>query len=60
MTERSHSADHAKALAVLLMGACVIGVGPRAGFHRPDAVVRDLCEVRVEPLADGTVRLHVG
>ena len=41
-------------------GMRVIGVGPRAGFHRPDAVVRDLCEVRVEPLADGTVRLHVG
>ncbi|MEU6536748.1 HAD-IA family hydrolase [Streptomyces sp. NPDC047000] len=41
-------------------GMRVIGVGPRAGFHHPDAVVRDLREVRVEPLTDGTLRLHIG
>ncbi|MEU3344390.1 HAD-IA family hydrolase [Streptomyces sp. NPDC006700] len=41
-------------------GMRVIGVGPRAGFHQPDAVVRDLTQVRVEPLGDGGVRLHVG
>ncbi|MEV0171209.1 HAD family hydrolase [Streptomyces sp. NPDC050803] len=40
-------------------GMRVVGVGPRAGFHGPDVVVRDLTEVRVEP-ADGGVRLHVG
>ncbi|MFB7457885.1 MULTISPECIES: HAD-IA family hydrolase [unclassified Streptomyces] len=40
-------------------GMRVIGVGPRAGFHRPDAVVRDLTQVRVEALGDGGVRLHV-
>ncbi|GED87266.1 HAD-IA family hydrolase [Streptomyces sp. NPDC091412] len=40
-------------------GMRVIGVGPRAGFHRPDAVVRDLTEVRVEAVGDGSVRLHV-
>jgi sugar-phosphatase len=41
-------------------GMRVVGVGPRAGFHGPDVVVRDLTEVRVEALGDGTVRLHVG
>ncbi|MGW1724549.1 HAD family hydrolase [Streptomyces sp. NPDC002306] len=41
-------------------GMRVVGVGPRAGFHRPDAVVRDLTRVRVEPAGDGTVRLHLG
>ncbi|MEU7379788.1 MULTISPECIES: HAD-IA family hydrolase [unclassified Streptomyces] len=40
-------------------GMRVIGVGPRAGFHQPDAVVRDLTQVRVEALGDGGVRLHV-
>ncbi|MFJ1651149.1 HAD-IA family hydrolase [Streptomyces sp. NPDC088337] len=40
-------------------GMRVIGVGPRAGFHRPDAVVQDLTQVRVEALDDGGVRLHV-
>ncbi|MFF4860210.1 HAD family hydrolase [Streptomyces sp. NPDC001231] len=40
-------------------GMRVIGVGPRAGFHRPDAVVRDLTEVRVEAVGDGSVRLYV-
>ncbi|WP_329524233.1 HAD-IA family hydrolase [Streptomyces griseoaurantiacus] len=41
-------------------GMRVVGVGPRAGLHRPDAVVRDLRRVRVEKTADGTVRLHLG
>ncbi|MFJ8195816.1 HAD-IA family hydrolase [Streptomyces sp. NPDC096152] len=41
-------------------GMRVIGVGPRAGLHRPDALVRDLTEVRVEPAGDGAVRLHIG
>ncbi|MFE0488186.1 HAD-IA family hydrolase [Streptomyces sp. C1-2] len=41
-------------------GMRVVGVGPRAGLHRPDAVVRDLRQVRVEKTADGTVRLHLG
>ncbi|MBC2901441.1 HAD family hydrolase [Streptomyces cupreus] len=40
-------------------GMRVVGVGPRAGFHGPDVVVRDLTQVRVE-VADGGVRLHVG
>jgi sugar-phosphatase len=40
-------------------GMRVVGVGPRAGFHGPDVVVRDLRQVRVEVLGDG-VRLHVG
>ncbi|MFF8968334.1 HAD family hydrolase [Streptomyces sp. NPDC014995] len=40
-------------------GMRVVGVGPRAGFHRPDLVVRDLTRVRVEPVGEG-VRLHVG
>ena len=41
-------------------GMRVVGVGPRAGVHRPDVLVRDLTEVRVEALADGAVLLHVG
>ncbi|MEU9210077.1 HAD-IA family hydrolase [Streptomyces sp. NPDC048415] len=40
-------------------GMRVVGVGPRAGFHRPDVLVRDLTQVRVEAAQDGTVRLHV-
>ncbi|MEV5008280.1 HAD-IA family hydrolase [Streptomyces sp. NPDC055692] len=40
-------------------GMRVVGVGPRAGFHRPDAVVPDLTRVRVEAVGDGNVRLHV-
>ncbi|MFB7111245.1 HAD-IA family hydrolase [Streptomyces sp. NPDC056190] len=40
-------------------GMRVIGIGPRAGFHRPDAVVPDLTRVRVEAVGDGNVRLHV-
>ncbi|QQM43605.1 HAD family hydrolase [Streptomyces liliifuscus] len=41
-------------------GMRVVGVGPRAGFHRPDVVVRDLRQVRVEVLGGGVVRLRVG
>ncbi|MET8243189.1 HAD-IA family hydrolase [Streptomyces sp. NPDC005202] len=41
-------------------GMRVVGVGPRAGFHGPDVVVRDLTQVRVEAVGDGTVRLYVG
>ncbi|BFO21102.1 HAD family hydrolase [Streptomyces sp. KM77-8] len=40
-------------------GMRVVGVGPRAAFHRPDVVVRDLTQVRVEAVGDGSVRLHV-
>ncbi|WP_174867785.1 HAD family hydrolase [Streptomyces lasalocidi] len=40
-------------------GMRVVGVGPRAAVHGPDAVVRDLTRVRVEPAADGFA-LHVG
>lgn len=41
-------------------GMRVVGVGPRAGFHHPDVVVRDLTQVRVEPAESGAVRLHIG
>ncbi|SOD86915.1 HAD-IA family hydrolase [Streptomyces sp. Ag109_G2-15] len=41
-------------------GMRVVGVGPRAGFHGPDVVVRDLTQVRVEAVGDGFIRLHVG
>ncbi|MFK0021629.1 HAD-IA family hydrolase [Streptomyces sp. NPDC090798] len=41
-------------------GMRVVGVGARAGFHRPDVVVRDLTQVRVEVVGAGTIRLHVG
>ncbi|MFD3926308.1 HAD family hydrolase [Streptomyces sp. NPDC058614] len=41
-------------------GMRVVGVGPRAGFHRPDVVVRDLTQVRVEGLDGGGIRLYVG
>lgn len=41
-------------------GMRVVGVGPRAALHEPDAVVRDLTEVRVEALGDGSLRVHVG
>ncbi|WP_275561166.1 HAD-IA family hydrolase [Streptomyces sp. 5-6(2022)] len=39
-------------------GMRVVGIGPRAGAHAPDAHVRDLEQVRVEALPDGTIRLH--
>ncbi|MFJ5971576.1 HAD-IA family hydrolase [Streptomyces sp. NPDC093060] len=41
-------------------GMRVVGVGPRAGAHGPDVVVRDLTQLRVEAVGDGSVRLHVG
>ncbi|MEV7385848.1 MULTISPECIES: HAD-IA family hydrolase [unclassified Streptomyces] len=41
-------------------GMRVVGVGPRAAAHAPDAVVRDLTEVRVESVAGGLLRVHVG
>ncbi|GAA3991371.1 MULTISPECIES: HAD family hydrolase [Streptomyces] len=41
-------------------GMRVVGVGARAGFHGPDALVRDLTEVRVEGVGDGTLRVCVG
>ncbi len=37
----------------------VVGVGPRAGLHAPDALVRDLTAVRAEATPDGMVRLHI-
>ncbi|MGW0081524.1 HAD-IA family hydrolase [Streptomyces sp. NPDC003393] len=41
-------------------GMRVVGVGPRAALHGPDAVVADLTQVRVEPAESGAVRLHIG
>ncbi|MCX5557322.1 HAD family hydrolase [Streptomyces sp. NBC_00038] len=41
-------------------GMRVVGVGPRAGVHRPDALVRDLTQVRVEGVDGGGIRLFVG
>ncbi|MFJ5528735.1 HAD-IA family hydrolase [Streptomyces sp. NPDC093261] len=41
-------------------GMRVIGVGPRAGLHRPDALVRDLTQVRVKATPEGEIRLHIG
>jgi sugar-phosphatase len=41
-------------------GMTVVGVGSRAALHEPDVVVDDLTRVRVEALADGTIRLHIG
>ncbi|MER5523536.1 HAD-IA family hydrolase [Streptomyces sp. NPDC002677] len=41
-------------------GMRVVGVGARAGVHGPDAVVRDLTGVRVEAVADGSLRVRVG
>jgi sugar-phosphatase len=40
-------------------GMRVVGVGPRAGAHGPDIVVRDLTQVRVEARQDGTLGIHV-
>ncbi|MFF7351239.1 HAD family hydrolase [Streptomyces filipinensis] len=40
-------------------GMTVVGVGPRAGLHAPDVAVPDLTRVRVEAIADGSVRLHI-
>ncbi|MGW1157031.1 HAD-IA family hydrolase [Streptomyces sp. NPDC002513] len=41
-------------------GMRVVGVGPRAGLHRPDALVQDLTRVRVESTPKGAIRLHLG
>ncbi|MGW2776030.1 HAD-IA family hydrolase [Streptomyces olivaceoviridis] len=41
-------------------GMRVVGVGPRAVFHEPDVAVRDLRQVRVEAVAGGGIRLHIG
>ncbi|MFG2029762.1 HAD family hydrolase [Streptomyces sp. NPDC048825] len=41
-------------------GMRVVGVGARAGFHRPDVVVQDLTQVRVEALGAGGIRVLVG
>jgi sugar-phosphatase len=41
-------------------GMRVVGIGSRAPFHGPDVAVRDLTEVRVEVVGDGTLRLHIG
>ncbi|MGW3628714.1 HAD family hydrolase [Streptomyces sp. NPDC005122] len=40
-------------------GMRVVGVGPRAGLHRPDVLVRDLTQIRVERVTDGSLRLHI-
>ncbi|WP_328900009.1 MULTISPECIES: HAD-IA family hydrolase [unclassified Streptomyces] len=40
-------------------GMRVVGVGPRAGAHSPDAHVADLTRLRVEAAADGAFTLHV-
>ncbi|QIY67328.2 HAD family hydrolase [Streptomyces sp. RPA4-2] len=40
-------------------GMRVVGVGSRYGFHRPDVLVRDLTQIRVEPVNDGSLRLHI-
>ncbi|WP_369034526.1 HAD family hydrolase [Streptomyces adonidis] len=41
-------------------GMRVVGVGPRAHFHRPDVVVADLSGVRVESVGGGELRVYVG
>ncbi|KUN85996.1 HAD family hydrolase [Streptomyces bungoensis] len=41
-------------------GMRVVGVGARAAAHGPDAVVRDLTQVRVEALDGPGIRLHLG
>ncbi|AEY89112.1 HAD family hydrolase [Streptomyces corchorusii] len=41
-------------------GMRVVGVGSRAVFHEPDVAVRDLTQVRVEAVAGGGIRLHIG
>ncbi|MER6438502.1 HAD family hydrolase [Streptomyces sp. NPDC001185] len=41
-------------------GMRVVGVGPRAAFHRPDVLVEDLTRVRVEQTDDASLRLHIG
>ncbi|MFH8405875.1 HAD-IA family hydrolase [Streptomyces sp. NPDC018019] len=46
-------------LAGRAAGMRVVGVGERAAAFGPDAHVRDLRQVRVEALADGSVALHI-
>jgi sugar-phosphatase len=41
-------------------GMRVVGVGPRAASHSPTAYVADLTRIRIEPVADGGVLLHLG
>ncbi|GGZ74507.1 HAD family hydrolase [Streptomyces echinoruber] len=41
-------------------GMRVVGVGPRAARHAPDALVTDLRQIRVERAGQGWIRLHVG
>ncbi|RZU37699.1 sugar-phosphatase [Streptomyces sp. BK022] len=41
-------------------GMRVVGVGPRAGQYGPDALVKDLTELSLEPQEDGTIRLLIG
>ncbi|MEU1122189.1 HAD-IA family hydrolase [Streptomyces sp. NPDC005899] len=40
-------------------GMRIVGVGPRAAALAPDVHVYDLTRLRVETLADGSIRLHV-
>lgn len=40
-------------------GMRVVGVGPRAAAHAPDVHVPDLERIRVEPLPDGQLALHL-
>lgn len=40
-------------------GMRIVGVGPRAAALAPDAHVDDLTQVRVEAVADGSIRLHI-
>ncbi|CAL9410035.1 Hexitol phosphatase A [Streptomyces sp. enrichment culture] len=40
-------------------GMRVVGIGPRAGAHRPDVLVPDLTRLRVEAGPDATILLHV-
>ncbi|MDX6363241.1 HAD-IA family hydrolase [Streptomyces sp. NPDC058274] len=41
-------------------GMQVVGVGPRAAVHEPDALVHDLTQVRVDALEGGEIRLRIG
>ncbi|NEC86784.1 HAD family hydrolase [Streptomyces sp. SID12501] len=41
-------------------GMRVVGVGPRAHYHRPDVLVPDLVGVRVERVEGGELRLSFG
>ncbi|MFF1417524.1 HAD-IA family hydrolase [Streptomyces sp. NPDC058280] len=41
-------------------GMRVVGVGPRAAGQSPDAHIQDLTHLRVEPLPNGDIRLHIG